>query len=126
MGQRLNVLKFSSASVIFILFISGCADSTPGNFNTSEGFKMRKESICRSWDFFLRTDNLLGERDSIIQELEPGFKEMSELLGSPKFFDAYIAAQRYREDRFKEEQMFPSDVATRISEWCESVKSGTD
>jgi hypothetical protein len=126
MSHRLNVLKFSSANIIFILLISGCGDSTPGDFYTAEGFKMRKESICRSWDFFLRTDNLLGERNSIIQELEPGFEEMSELLGSPKFFDAYIAAQRYREDRFKEEQMFPSDVAARISEWCQAVKSGTD
>ena len=126
MRHRLNVLKSSSASIIFILLISGCADSTPGDFYTAEGFKMRKERICERWNFFLTTDNLLGERDSIIQELEPGFYEMSELLGSPKFFAAYIAAQRFREDRFKEEQMFPSDVAWRISEWCQAVASGTD
>ena len=122
MGHRLNVLKSSSATIIFILLISGCADSTPGDFYDAEGFKMRKEYICERWNFFLTTDNLHSERSSIIQDLEPGFYEMSELLGSPKFFAAYIASQRYKEEK----QPFPSDVAWRISQWCQAVASGTD
>ena len=115
-------MKLASSTIIFVLLTSGCADSNPGDFYSAEGLKTRKAYICERWDFFQTTDNLHSERDSIIQELEPGFKEMSELIGEAKFFDFYIAAQRYREGK----QIITSDVASRISEWCQAVASGTD
>lgn len=105
---------------IVALLLTGCSGEETG-WRTKEGFQLRKEYICERWDFFASSSTSNIQRSSLIQELQEGFKELSEVTGDAKYAVLLAAA-----DHYAQTQNLDDGIVWRIAKYCENLALGKE
>jgi hypothetical protein len=105
---------------LIVLLLSSCSNENTGIY-TEEGFLLKKQAICERWELFASTENLRYERDSLIQDLQMGFRDLVDITGEAKYVMLLNAA-----DHYALTGRIDDGIVGRIGSYCDDLAQGKE